>query len=181
MIRLMVVALCLLSFGAGAELLAGAGKVSIVPPFPTHMGGYGDRMEFFEGVHDEIYARALVIDDGETVVAVVGSGLMSLYDDMADGVRKKVEVATGIPGSNVMVSCVHNHSAPSYYQFESEADQAKARDFFVDRFSEAVITAYESRVPAEIGYGNGELKGVSRNRQQDNEEVIDTQVGVLRF
>lgn len=68
-----LIAVLILS-AASAELLAGAGKRSIVPPFPMHMGGFGDRLETFEGVHDEIFARALFLDDGVTQIMVIGSG-----------------------------------------------------------------------------------------------------------
>ena len=163
-----------------AELLAGAAKRDIVPPFPTHMGGFGDRLSFFEGVHDPIYARALVVDDGTTVVAIVGSGLMSVDAKLVAKVRERVERDTGVPGANVMVACAHNHSAPSYYQYEDPKDQTRVEDVCAERFAEAVVEAYRTRGPAKLGFGAGAVRGATRNRQQDNEEVIDTQVGVLR-
>ena len=167
-------------FAAAAELYAGAGKRSIVPPFPMHMGGFGDRLDSFKGVHDEVFARALFLDDGATQLIIIGSGLMALDEDLTAMTRAKIHAATGIPAGNIMVSCVHNHSAPSYYQYDTDAEKAKARDFFVQRFAEAGIEAYRNRVPAEAGYRAGEIAGATRNRQQDNEVVIDTQLSVLR-
>lgn len=165
---------------AHAELLAGAAARSIVPPFPTFMGGFGDRMQFFEGVHDDVLARALVLDNGDTQLVVIGSDLMALDDAHARGVRERVEKETGIPGANVMVSCVHNHSAPSYYQHKDPAEQAKVREFFVEQYSDAAIEAFQKREPAEIGWAIGELRGATRNRQQDNDTAIDPQLMVIR-
>lgn len=163
-----------------AELYAGAGKQSIVPPFPMHMGGFGDRLDFFEGVHDEIYARALFLDDGVTQIVIIGSDLMSLDEELTALTRAKIHAATGIPEQNILVSCAHNHSAPSYYQFESDSDKDKARGFFAERFAASAIEAYGNRTPAEAGFRAGEIVGATRNRQQDNEVVVDTQLGVLR-
>ena len=167
-------------FAADAELFAGAGKRSIVPPFPMHMGGFGDRLDSFTGVHDEIYARALFLDDGVTQVMIIGSGLMALDEELTANTRERISAATGIPPENILISCTHNHSAPSYYQYDTDREKTKARDFFVQQFAAAGIEAYRNRVPAEAGYRAGEIVGATRNRQQSNEVVIDTQLGVLR-
>lgn len=174
-----VVLLSFVSAYAPAELTAGAAKANIVPPFPTHMGGFGDRVESFKSVHDPIFARALVIDDGTTGVCLIGSGLMSVDVALTDRVRQAVEDKTGIPATHVLVSCVHNHSAPSYYQYEDEAKAKRVEDFMVGQFTAAAVQAYANRVPALVGFRAGELHGATRNRQQNNETVIDPQVGVL--
>ena len=47
---LLAVSILMFANGARADLEAGAAKQSIVPPFPTVMGGYFDRTATFEGV-----------------------------------------------------------------------------------------------------------------------------------
>ena len=166
---------------ADAELLAGAAKRSIAPPFPTHMGGFGDRTATFTGVHDDIFVRALVLDDGKKSLVLIGSDFMAIDGKMVALVRAEIEKATGIPAENILVSCAHNHSAPSYYQIERRGEtKLPLRDFLVEQFAEVVVEAHEKRVPARIGFRTGTLEGATRNRQQENKEVIDTQVGVLR-
>ena len=166
---------------ADAELLAGAAKRSIAPPFLTHMGGFGDRTATFTGVHDDIFVRALVLDDGTAQLVLMGSDLMAIDAKMVELVRAEIEKATGIPAQNILVSCSHSHSAPSYYQLERRGEtELPLRDFLVEQFVKTALEAYEARVPARIGFRIGVLEGATRNRQQENEEVIDTQVGVLR-
>jgi len=166
---------------ADAELLAGAAKRSIVPPFPTHMGGFGDRTATFTGVHDDMFVRALVLDDGKKSLVLIGSDLMAIDAKMVELVRIEIQKATGIPAENILISCAHNHSAPSYYQVERRGEtELPLRDFLVERFAKAAVEAYENRVPARIGFRAGKLEGATRNRQQENEDVLDTQVGVLR-
>ncbi len=165
---------------AQAELRAGAVRKSIVPPFPTKMGGFFDRLDNFKGVHDEVYARALVLDDGNSQIVVIGSDLTAVSSEIAAKTREKISQETGIPPKNILVSCTHNHSAPSIYTPGrlGELDQ-KLVEFFVDQFSQAAIDAYNNRVPARAGFYAGELKGATRNRQQRN-DLVDTQVGVFR-
>ncbi|MEX2015078.1 MAG: neutral/alkaline non-lysosomal ceramidase N-terminal domain-containing protein, partial [Candidatus Hydrogenedentales bacterium] len=172
--------LLLVSLAAHPELRAGAAKASIVPPFPVHMGGFGDRMKHFEGVHDDLFARALVLENDELAVIFVATDLMALDKKLVEQARAKITKETSVPREHILISCAHNHSAPSYYQFEEDADQQKTRDFFAEQFAAAAIEAWEARRPARIGYANGEVKGATRNRQQGNETVIDTQLGVLR-
>jgi len=165
--------------GAYAELKAGAARQSIVPPFPTHMGGFMDRKTTFEGVHDEVFARALVLDNGDTQLVLIGSDLTAVDADMTRQIREAIEKQTGIPASNVLVSCAHNHSAPSIYQpGRQEESKSPVKEFFVEQFTKAALDAYENRRPAKLGFHAGELRGATRNRQQDN-DLVDTQVGVV--
>lgn len=164
---------------AAEGLTAGAAKVSIVPPFPTFMGGFGDRMDFFEGVNDEVYARALALDNGDTQLIVIGSDMMAIREGMVMRAKQLIHDATGVPLENILLSCVHNHSAPSYYQFATDDEKQKPESFFAEQFARAGIEAFESRRPAELGYRNGEILGATNNRQQGNDH-IDPQVGVLR-
>lgn len=161
-----------------AELKAGAARVSIVPPFPTHMGGFMDRTGTFEGVHDEVFARALVLDNGTTQLAVISSDLTAVDGEMTRQIREVIEERIGIPAAHVMVSCAHNHSAPSLYEpGRLKESESPVKPFFVKQFSEVVIEAFHQRRPARLGFHAGRLVGLTRNRQQDN-DLIDPQVGV---
>jgi hypothetical protein len=165
-----------------AELKAGAARISIVPPFPTQMGGFNDRTKNFEGVHDELFARALVLDNGVTRLAFIGSDLMAIDSELVRLAREAITQATQIPAAQILICCTHNHSAPSYYQKSKPAEdevEPSLKKFLVKQFSAVVIEAAQNSAPARLGFGAGSLIGATRNRQQRN-NVIDPQVGVLR-
>jgi hypothetical protein len=145
------------------------------------MGGFGDRNGTFEGVHDDLFVRALVLDDDKTQLVIIGSDLMAIDGNMVQLVRAGIEQQTKIPAGNILVSCAHNHSAPSYYQKERRGEKdIPLKDFLVDQFVKTAVEAFHNRVPALAGFKAGELRGATTNRQQGNDEVIDPQVGVLR-
>jgi len=181
---LLAVVLALLSVAqrsAEAQLLAGAAKRSIVPPFPTQMGGFTDRTDTYTGTHDDLFARALYLENQETRLMVIASDLMSVDADMTARIRANLEQATQVPASNIIVSCAHNHSAPSYYQLERQGESdPPLKKFLIDQFTAAGTAAYRNRVPARAGFRAGRLAGATLNRQQHNEEVIDPQVGVFK-
>lgn len=185
--QLFVLVLLMLFAGSSAEraeaaLRAGAARKSIVPPFPTHMGGFNDRLKSFEGVHDELFARALVLDNGTTKLAIVGSDLMAIDAELVRLARERITRETGISATHILICCTHNHSAPSYYQkTEIGEDDAEPslKKFLAKQFAEVAIEAFQALVPARAGFGAGKLEGATRNRQQKN-DLIDSQVGVFR-
>lgn len=165
-----------------AALRAGAARKSIVPPFPTNMGGFNDRLKNFEGVHDELFARALVLDNGTTKLVIVGSDLMAIDAELVRLARERITQATGVPASHILISCTHNHSAPSYYQKSGPGEddaEPSLKKFLAKQFSDVAIEAERALVPARAGFGAGRLEGATRNRQQKN-DLVDPQVGVLR-
>ena len=62
----------------------------------------------YKGVHDHVYARAVVLDNGLTSAALVSvdaSGVNSL------AARRRIEKETGIPFERILVSATHTHNA----------------------------------------------------------------------
>ena len=181
--------LCVIAVGweqttraADARLRAGAARKSIVPPFTTQMGGFTDRVKNFEGVHDELFARALVLDNGTTKLVLIGSDLMAIDAELVRLAREQIKRTTGIPASHILICCTHNHSAPSYYQktpMGQDDVEPSLKKFLLKQFVSVAIEAERTMVPARAGYAAGSLEGATRNRQQKN-DVIDPQVGVLR-
>ena len=162
---------------------AGAAKRSIVPPFPTRMGGFFDRTQTFTGVKSPIFARALVCVNSETAVGIVTTDLLWMPRNLADAVRNDVAARTPLTPDHILVSAAHNHSAPSGFAAQSLFGGPFNEDLFNfmrDTLASALVEAYESLRPARVGFGSGELEGFARNRQQNNDTVVDPQVGVLR-
>jgi hypothetical protein len=54
------------------------------------MSGYGNRTQGFKGIHDHIYARAIVLDDGATQTAVVAWELIFAPDAVWAEVSRRV-------------------------------------------------------------------------------------------
>lgn len=96
--------------GASGPLKGGAAAVKITPTLsrPVYIAGY-DNNRVAESVHDELWARALVLDDGKTRFAVVACDLIGLSNYR---VRRIRELVRSVPKENVLVACTHVHSGP---------------------------------------------------------------------
>ena len=177
--------LCLLLpvVSAHAALEAGAAKRSIVPPFPTKMAGYFDRAEEFTGVDRTIYARALVCRNDETAVAILVVDLIGVSKGLVEDTRARVAAETGLAPENIMISATHTHAGPA----RSNGADRLAHDgtsplnkFLTDTFTATLVEAWNGLRPAALGFAYGRLDGITTNRQQNNDQVIDPDVGVLK-
>ena len=71
-----------------------------------------DRDRIWEGVHDDLMAKALVLDNTETKVALVSLDMGALSAKYVRETRNRIERQTDIAGKNVLIGCTHTHSAP---------------------------------------------------------------------
>ncbi|MBL8796151.1 MAG: hypothetical protein JNM56_19780 [Planctomycetia bacterium] len=64
------------------------------------------------GVHDDLYARALVLAQGEERAVIVTLDYLGFDFAYNDVLLTAISRASGIPASRVLIACSHNHSAP---------------------------------------------------------------------
>ncbi len=143
---------------------AGASKSVITPPIGTSINGQM-RDRTVRNIHDETHARAIVLDDGKNQLAIVVADLCMVYRETLDKAKQRAHEYTSIPKANMMMSATHTHSAGAACSvFQSDPDPAYL-DFLSERIADAVIRAYENRVPADIGWGFGHESSQVFNRR----------------
>jgi hypothetical protein len=103
------------------ELRVGAAAVVITPPPGTPMAGYYSARGA-DGVLDDLYGKALVLEHDGVRAAVVVCDLISLPRHTVVAARTLIEQRTGIPGGHVLISATHTHTGPVVYR-ESARDQ----------------------------------------------------------
>src|SRR5690625_7657825 len=80
--------------------LAGAAKSIITPPLGTSLNGhFQDRQA--RNVHDELHARAMVLDDGNTILGFVVTDLCMVYRETLDHGKERAREVTGSPGEHM--------------------------------------------------------------------------------
>lgn len=94
------------------SLLAGVSTVDITPPVGAWLAGFAARNKPSEGVHDPLRARALVLDDGQTRLALLTNDLIHLGYETVDELKALLQQECGLPPERVMVNCSHTHSGP---------------------------------------------------------------------
>jgi neutral ceramidase len=129
-----------------AWLKAGAARVDVTPAESALPQG-------FEGVLDRIYSRAIVLDDGAALAALVSVDAGGIPEPVWQDVAKRLEAELGIPAANVLLTATHTHSAPR-----------QGVGAYTDKIVESVRLAKARLVEARIGYGTGvSFINVNRN------------------
>lgn len=148
-------------------LRAGTAEVNVTPPVGCHLTGFGGRWHGSTGVHDDLFAQALVLDDGERRAALVTADNLGLASDTVAEIRRQVRTRLGIPPNAVMLNSSHTHSGPSTLslRFFEPRDEGYL-DMFVRHTVGAIASACENmtevrwgsaREPVQIGVNRREM------------------------
>jgi hypothetical protein len=183
-----------LASGAQAQLRAGVAKVNITPDvqaMQVPLGGYTARKAVpATGVHDPVYARALVLSNGETKVGIVSVDLCFLPADIRAEVLKRVQ-ASGMPGwdaAHLFLAATHSHTAPDPLAMHRGNTfsmkgwprfDARLLTFTADRIAEAIVTADKRQTSARMGSAVTPAKGWNRNRR--GETTTDPDLTLLKI
>ena len=147
-----------------ATLKAGAAQTNITPPLGTHLAG-SLKARYATEVHDELHAKALVLDDGTTQLAFVICDVICVPRETCDAAKALIVERAGIPGDRVLIAGTHTHSAPAMKPgFETVPDPGYL-DFFSTRVADAVQLAAGRAQPARLGCGVGKEPRCVFNRR----------------
>lgn len=85
-----------------AVLKGGCSKVNITPPLGIPLiGSYGKPSD---DILDELYAKALVLNDGSTTIAIVSADLLySPLEEITNPVREIIKEKIGISGMSFLL------------------------------------------------------------------------------
>jgi len=165
-------------------LSAGFSKVSISPPLGAPLAGFAARQGVCEGIHDELYARALVIESNGKTVAFVSLDVLALSSEFVDQVRTKIQQNTGIEKNAIMIASTHTHAGPvtikTFFNPEGTLDSAYMNSL-AKAIEDSVAQAFAKRFPARVGVGSGYVSGIGVNRRTPDKKPIDEEIGILKI
>ncbi|MBA2117337.1 PVC-type heme-binding CxxCH protein [Bremerella alba] len=135
-----------------AELKVGAAAIDITPQtFPVLING-----SFYsrQGKPTDIHARAIVLDDGETRIAIVVTDSCMLPKDLIDSAKQLAAQRAKIRPDHMLISATHTHTAPSTMgALGTDADPTYV-PYLRIKLAEAILEAEKNLQPAEVGWGS---------------------------
>ena len=152
------------------EWKAGAASAMITPERPLRMSGYGGRKEPAEGTEQDLFAKALAIEDQDgSRVVILTMDLIGVIERLRTAVAEQVQEKYKIPPHALLMNASHTHCGPAYGRDE-------AQDYFdslakklvelvgqsLDRLESSSLSycharcgfAMNRRTPTETGYRN---------------------------
>lgn len=148
-------------------LRAGAAASNITPPLDEPIVG-GWNSPPAKHIHDELYARCLVLDDGQTKLALVLVDSLGVPREVFDAAKEMVEAKTGIPKENMLTAATHTHSSISargHSKVEPVQTFNDYQQFVIRRIADGVRRAVNNLEPARIGWGRAEESTQVFNRR----------------
>jgi len=145
-------------------LHAGAAMVDITPSLGVGLMGslsarYADDLSY------PLYAKAVVLDDGETRIAYVQADLLLLTREQFQVAKRRAQELTGIPCSHQMMSCTHTHYAPVTVGIFGLDQETEYVEWMLPRLADAVKLACNRLQPAVIGHTSGSCPEEVHNRR----------------
>jgi len=167
---------------AFGRLRAGAAALTITPEWPVWLGGWGENRRS-EGVHDNVWARALYLTDGRTELTLVALdlvGLMKLDQQVIlDAVAAEV-------GPNVLINNSHTHSGPDVIGLWGPDETTPGWDanyiaYVQQRTITAILLAKQNARPACLYFGSAQTTPDDHIAVNWNDPATqDREVSVIR-
>jgi len=143
---------------------AGAAQTNITPLVGTSLAGYfHDRKA--RDVRDELFAKAIVLDDGSTTVAFVICDLIAVPGETVAEARRLIENVCGIPTGNVLIAATHTHTGPSPAGLLGTPRADAYMEALPARIADSVRRAVARMQPAKWGVALGQETRLSFNRR----------------
>ena len=129
---------------------AGAGRAVITPEKGIALAGYFNPRPN-TGKLDDLYARALLLQKGESRLALVSCDLCFLTPELVADVRARLSRAgLGEWAEHLLLTATHTHTGPYTAEFFGEPADGKYLDFLGARIAAAVRQALDDLSDAEL-------------------------------
>lgn len=166
---------------ADAGWKAGVARTVITPEQPMWMSGYGGRDHVAEGKETDLWAKALLLDDGEGhQILAITLDLVGLDRETSVLIKSGIEKSLKLTPGQVALLCSHTHCGPvvgtnlmAMYTL-GEEDHAKVRNYTAGLIRKTVALAEEAAKdlsPADISYGSGSTDFAVNRRNNKEPEV----------
>ena len=160
---------------------AGAAKVNITPELPIWLSGYAARDKPATTKHDDLWAKALVIQDAAGHHAVlVTMDLIGIDRELSSTVCARLKEKFSFARTDIVLSTSHTHSGPVLRgnlvpMFNLDPDQTRRvtdyKQKLMDRLVDVVGDALKTLQPAQLEWGIGEA-GFAVNRRNNPEAQV---------
>lgn len=130
------------------SLYFGAAKEIITPSIRTTMIGFGTVFGVpFQDIHDDLYARTLMLEDpasGKKVI-LIAMDLLFHDDSLPKALRNYVNEAYGIDPNNLHVSYTHTHFGPAVKGYDFTWYKESYEAYLFDRVCRSIDRAILTR------------------------------------
>jgi len=188
MLRPIIIVSLLLTFcltaaaiGEDSPWNAGVARVNITPALPIWLSGYGGRNRPADEKLDDLWAKALVLEDAAgNRAALVTMDLVGIDRDLSQEVCRRIEEQYKLPRASIALCTSHTHSGPVVRgnlvpMYSLDDDQARrVKEYsiqLVDNLVHVVGDAIKLLAPSRLSYASG-IATFAVNRRNNPEAKV---------
>lgn len=162
----------------------GHSRCLLTPQGEFYLIGYRseNRMYPASGVHDDIYANALLFDDGEKEIFLFSADVLEFEEEMAEDVKSILQDRYGLDRDAVLLAATHNHSSiVSYHKgWYTKKFDPGYYTWFVDAICKCYEECASNKQTASAKYGKKTILGYYGNRNHPGTPA-DNEIIVVKF
>jgi neutral ceramidase len=178
---------------------AGLAVKVITPDRPMWMAGYASRNHSAEGKLQDLYVKALALEDASGgKLVLLTSDLLGLPRELSEAVADEIKRRTGLPRERLMLTSSHTHCGPVLRSsladmYDLSPEQLALVQAYTDRLRgwmvETVVEALHDLRPAQLAIGKGTAPFAVNRRQpmqagikigENSRGPVDREVPVLQ-
>ena len=145
-------------------LQAGAATSNITPWLGIAIPG-SFRPRYAEDVEGELQAKALVLDNEKTRLAIVTCDLIAMPQKIADAAKARIAERCGLAPECVMVNATHTHSGAAIADLLGVDKDREYTEWVPLKIADAVELAIRRLRPARVGFATVEEDRISFYRR----------------
>ncbi len=154
---------------------AGVARANITPSIGIDISGFAGRGPSL-GLGDELYATALVLDDGRERVALLYLDLISVEWPWAESVCELIGKKGRLPADNVLLCCTHTHYGPTVGGYKGDPAASPEAAYMAElKFKLAGVVQEArtklTRVVASVGRSSSDV-GINRREKLPDGRII---------
>jgi hypothetical protein len=165
------------------HMRASSKRYCLTPKGEFYLIGYGNRYKSrqkpAEGVHDDIYARPVLLEVDGKEIFIFNADYIEFEEWSCNEIRQMMAKEYGLDVNCVLLSATHDHhSVMSYHKnWKSGEFSQEYYDFFVNTVKLAYEECHASLEECEMYYGKGMVEGYYGSRiyygeNADNEVIL---------
>lgn len=164
--------------------------MNITPAVEMEMAGFSERDHGAEGIHDDLFAKCLVLEKEDKRIAYVSIDAIGVDQAFVHQVRIEVAMHSEIEAERVMVQATHTHSGPAAIRIHQRVNLVKTGkitsadeayyELTLKKVVGVILWANRTLEEVKIGYDSRTIDTIGSNRN-NRDEVYDNSVNVLKI
>jgi len=149
---------------------------------PVWIAGFGNKRAA-NGIHDDTWARTMVIDDGKTRLAIVVLDAIGFMNDDVIDVRKRIPGEAGI--TYTIIASTHTHEGPDYLglwgkSYFSSGINKKHFEFVKGQIVKSVLAATKNIRPVRLSVSEDLTGAAPLAIDTRKPEVFDSGLRIIK-